>query len=89
MNKGEHDRKRKIINGPEYNQALVSRGSITFWFDRSIEQVWFFKKSASTGRGLDKTFSDVALLMLRLHYKLSLRSMEGFVNSLFALLGRP
>ena len=28
-------------------------------------------------------------LMLRLHYKLSLRSLEGFVNSLLTLLGLP
>lgn len=92
MSKGKPYRKRKIINWPEYNAALVKRGSLTFWFDRDIEKRWFHQKVGATGRGLDKTFSDVALqtcLMLRLHYKLSLRSMEGFVNSLFALLNLP
>ncbi|MCP4363804.1 MAG: IS5 family transposase [Planctomycetes bacterium] len=90
MSEGNQYQERKIINWPEYNQALVNRGSITFWFDRDIEKVWFHKKTGPTGRGLDKTFSDAALqacLMLRMHYKLTLRSMEGFVNSLFALLG--
>ncbi len=70
----------------------MNRGSITFWFDRDIQNVWFHKKSDPTGRGLDKTFSNAALqacLMLRVHYNLTLRSMEGFVNSLFDLLGLP
>jgi len=92
MSEGKQYQKRKIINWPEYNQALVNRGSITFWFDRDIEQVWFHKKTEPTGRGLDKTFSDEALqacLMLRLFYPLTLRSKEGFVNSLFTLLGLP
>ena len=92
VSEGERYRKRKIINWPEYNAALVKRGSLTFWLDRDIQQVWFHRKSGPSGRGLDKTFSDEALqvcLMLRLHYGLTLRSMEGFVNSLFGLLGLP
>lgn len=92
MSQGKQYRNRTIINWPEYNRALVKRGSLTFWFDRDIEAVWFHKREGKTGRGLDKTFSDQALqacLMLRLHYKLSLRAMEGFVNSLFAWLGLP
>jgi hypothetical protein len=92
MSGGEQFQKRRIINWPQYNQALVQRGSITFWFDRDIRKVWFHKKTGPTGRGLDKTFSDEALkvcLMLRLHYHLSLRAREGFVHSLFARMGLP
>ena len=92
MSEGRQYQKQKIINWLEYNEALVNRGAITFWFDRDIEQVWFHKKSGPTGRGLDKTFSDAALqacLMLHLFYPLPLRTMEGFVNSLFGLLGLP
>jgi hypothetical protein len=92
MSSGEQFQRRRIINWPQYNQALVRRGSITFWFDRDIREVWFHKKTGSTGRGLDKTFSDEALqlcLMLRLHYPLSLRALEGFVHSLFELMGLP
>ena len=90
MSEGEQHAQRKIINWPQYNRALVQRGAITFWFDRDIEQIWFAKKTGPTGRGLDKTFSDEALqacLVLRVRYGLSLRAMEGFVNSLFALMG--
>jgi len=90
MSKGEQFRNRKITNWPEYNRALINRGSITFWFDRDIAEVWFHRKDGPTGRGLDKTFSDAALLScltLRQVYGLTLRSMEGFVNSLFQLMG--
>jgi len=92
MSRGEQFQKRRIINWPEYNRALVQRGSITFWLDRDIREVWYHKQVGPTGRGLDKTFSDEALqacLMLPLHYSLTLRAMEGFVNSLFALMGLP
>ena len=92
MSKGNQYEQSKIINWPEYNQALINRGSITFWFDRDIQDIWFYKKEGPTGKGLDKTFSDEALLaclMVRQIYHLTLRSMEGFVNSLFGLLGLP
>ena len=61
MSEGEQHQDRKIINWPEYNRALVNRGSLTFWFDEDIESVWFHKKEGKTGRGLHKTFSDAAL----------------------------
>jgi hypothetical protein len=92
MSEGQQFRKRKIINWPQYNRALIERGSLTFWFEDGIERWWYARKTGPTGRGLDKTFSDEALvlcLLVRLHYKLTLRSMEGFVNSVFQLLGLP
>ncbi len=27
---------RRIVNRAEYNEALVKRGSITFWFDEGL-----------------------------------------------------
>ena len=57
---------------------------------RDITQGWFAKKSGPTGPGLEKTFRDEALqacLPLRLCYPRTLRSMEGFVNSLFFVDG--
>lgn len=32
---------RRIINWKEYNQALVNRGSLTFWFPEDIKEAWF------------------------------------------------
>jgi hypothetical protein len=92
VSEGRQYQKQKIINWLEYNEALVNRGAITFWFDQDIGRVWFHKKCGPTGRRLDKTFSDAALqacLMLHLFYHLPLRTMEGFVNSLFGLLDLP
>jgi hypothetical protein len=30
----------KIRNWKEYNQALVNRGSLTFWFDEDVIAAW-------------------------------------------------
>jgi hypothetical protein len=82
---------RKIINWKEYNQALVNRGSITFWFDRSLTEAWYFH-GEKQGRGCFKTFSDTAIqhgLMLKSVFKLPLRALEGFTNSMFKLLNLP
>jgi len=49
MSRGEQFQKRRIINWPEHNRALVQRGSITFWLDRDIREVWYHKKVGPTG----------------------------------------
>jgi hypothetical protein len=92
MSAGKQYEHRRIVNWPEYNRALVKRGSLTIWFDEDLKGMWFHKKVGKTGRGLDKTFSDKALqlcLALRAYFHLSLRGMQGFVDSVFELLGVP
>ncbi|MCF1432067.1 MAG: IS5/IS1182 family transposase, partial [Shewanella sp.] len=32
--------KRNITNWKQYNQALVNRGSVTFWLDESAINAW-------------------------------------------------
>jgi hypothetical protein len=91
MSSGAQHHPTRITNWPEYNRALVQRGALTFWFPEDIGTIWFHREGHE-GRGLSKTFSDAALqvcLMLRLVYKLPLRGLEGFVNSLFELLRLP
>jgi hypothetical protein len=51
---------RRIVNWAEYNQALVKRGSITFWFDEGVCEAWYHK-GPQQGRGVNKTYSDVAI----------------------------
>ena len=80
---------RQITNWPEYNKALVNRGSLTFWFDQAVIDQWFHR-GANEGRGLNKTFSDRAIqtcLMLKALFGLPLRTLEGFVLSLVGLMG--
>ncbi|GEA52362.1 IS5 family transposase [Vibrio inusitatus NBRC 102082] len=83
--------KHKIINWSEYNKALVNRGSITFWVDDSAKDTWYSTEHHG-GRGRSNQFSDVSIetaLMLKGVFNLSLRSLEGFVNSVFELMGAP
>lgn len=78
-----------IRNWAEYNRALIQRGSITIWIDEKAVKNWF--SSYHTCRaGRPATYSDEAILMMlviREVYKRSLRSLQGFVQSLFHVLG--
>lgn len=81
----------RIINWKEYNQALVNRGSLTFWFPEDIKEAWFCHEE-KTGRGSFKTYSDKAIqicMMVKTTFKLPLRALEGFINSVFRLMGVP
>lgn len=83
--------KRKITNWKQYNQALVNRGSLTFWMDDAAINNWYCKEHHG-GRGRGFQFSDTAIetsLMLKGVFKLSLRATEGFLNSLFQLMDVP
>lgn len=79
----------RIRNWSEYNRALIQRGSISIWIDEKAVKSWFSSyHTCRAGRPL--TYSDEAILMmlvLREVYKRSLRSLQGFVQSLFHALG--
>jgi len=80
--------KRKITNWKQYNAALKQRGSLTFWMDEQAIKNWY--NTTPTGRrGRSQTYSDTAIataLMIKGVFKLPLRALEGFINSLFKLL---
>ncbi len=83
--------KEKITNWPEYNKALVNCGSITLWIDDSATEAWHTTELHG-GRGRSNQFSDISIetvLMLKGVFNLSLRSLEGFINSIFELMGAP
>ncbi len=79
----------RIRNWPEYNRALIQRGSITVWIDEKAINNWF--SSYHTCRaGRPATYSDEAILMmliLKEVYRRSLRNLQGFVQSLFSGMG--
>ncbi|OOE96251.1 transposase, partial [Salinivibrio sp. IB643] len=83
--------KYKISNWKQYNQALVNRGSITFWVDDAAIQGWHCKKHhGKRGRGF--TFTDGAIetaLMVKGIFKLPLRALQGFLDSIFGLMDVP
>jgi hypothetical protein len=79
----------RIRNWSEYNRALIQRGSITIWIDEKSVKNWFSTHHTCLA-GRPATYSDEAILMmliLREVYKLSLRSLQGFVQSLFHAMG--
>jgi hypothetical protein len=78
------------INWSSYNKSLISRGKITFWFDKSVINSWY---AVPNGRpGAQSTYSDTAietLSILRFKFGLKLRCTQGFAESLIELMGLP
>ena len=82
-------RQYRIRNWPDYNKALVGRGSLTLWVEQSAVNKWH-DTAAPLRRGRRRCYSDLAVtcaLMLREVYHLPLRSTQGLVSSVLRLLG--
>lgn len=81
-------RQYRIHNWSDYNAALVDRGRITLWFDEESTDSWF--ALGTTGkRGRPCVYSDIAmtcLLLIRSVFKLDFRKLQGFAESLAALM---
>lgn len=80
--------KGKITNWKQYNHALTQRGSLTFWIDNTAIKHWY-NKTPTGRRGRSNTYSDSAIstaLMIKGVFKLPLRALEGFINSVFRLM---
>ncbi len=81
----------RIRNWSEYNKALVSRGSLTVWFDEESIADWH-NTQLSGQRGRPQDYSDTAIicaLTLRNLFRLPLRATQGLVASLIKLLCLP
>ena len=80
--------KYKVTNWSSYNEGLKQRGSLTLWVDAGIASDW--KQESENKRGGQQVYSALAIetcLVLRKVYRLPLRQTEGFVKSIFGLLG--
>lgn len=78
----------RIRNWAEYNRALIQRGSISVWIEEDTINQWFSSSNQSKA-GRPTIYSDEAILMillLREVYKLPLRGLQGFVQSLFRMM---
>ena len=64
---------------------MVQRGSITFWIDTEFLKAADFQESTK-GRPRFKTSLIYMGWILKTTYRLTFRSLEGYFNSLFALL---
>lgn len=78
----------KIRNWSKYNESLVQRGSVTFWFNDDVISHWRHA-NAQPRRGHPFVFSDTAvecLLVLRELFQLPYRQTEGLGRSLVQLM---
>ena len=83
--------KYRTKNWKQYNQHLIDRGSITFWIDESAIAEWNCSEHHG-GRGRGFIYSDTAIetaLMVKKVFHLSLRALQGFMNSVFQLMKVP
>lgn len=77
----------RVRNWPEYEKALVQRGSLTFWLRDDFEKVWLYAGEKQRGSQFD--YSDQAIeimLTIKEVFHLSNRGVEGFMRSVFAML---
>jgi len=78
----------RIRNWAAYDQALVNRGSLTVWLSEDAIARW--KANGPRQRGAQKQYSDFAILtalMIKEVFHLTNRQSEGFLRSLFQLMG--
>jgi IS5 family transposase len=92
MPKQKHTQPRRkglyrVKNWPEYDRALVQRGSLTFWLSDDFEKIWMY--AGEKQRGSQFAYSDKAIeimLTIKEVFHLTNRGAEGFVCSLFQML---
>ena len=83
-----HKKKYHVRNWASYDRALVRRGDLTIWLSPAAIAAW--EPDGAGTRGAQRKYSDLAIetaLTLRLLFHLPLRQAEGFLTSLFVLMG--
>jgi len=78
----------KITNWSKYNESLVQRGSVTFWFSEDVVKEWHHA-NAQSKVGHPFVYSNTAvecLLVLRELFQLPYRQTEGLGRSLVQLM---
>jgi len=81
--------KYRIRNWRQYNQSLVNRGSITFWFDEQAISKWYSVERPSKP-GRPDTYSDDTIrcgLLIKAVFRTALRALQGFLRSIIEILG--
>ena len=80
--------KYRVGNWPEYDRALVQHGDLTLWLTPDAITTW---AAAGVGRRSGQLqYSDLAIetaLTLGLIFHLPLRQTEGFLTSIFGMMG--
>ncbi len=80
--------KYRVANWASYDRALVSRGDITIWLSPEAVATWELTRGGTRGGQLKySTLAIETALTLRLLFHLPLRQTEGFLQSLFRMMG--
>jgi len=77
----------RVKNWSEYDQALVKRGSITFWLSEDLEKIW--RHTGEKQRGSQFDYSEKAIEIMQMVknvFHLPNRATEGFLRSVFEML---
>jgi hypothetical protein len=77
----------RVRNWSEYNKALVERGSLDIWVDEAIAEGWASQEQTGE-RGHPEVYQDSwieLILGVGMVYRLPLRQLEGFMNSLLKI----
>jgi hypothetical protein len=80
----------RVRNWREYNQALIGRGSLTLWFEEKTVESWLNRQRRGK-RGHPYVYGDVAvecMLLVKQVFQLALRQTQGFMQSIFHLVGQ-
>jgi len=80
-------KRKQKINWKAYNKELVRRGSLTFLFSEDVAHNWY--NTSPKGSGFQKVYTDTAieiLSLIRFQFHLTLRSTQGFTESLAGLI---
>lgn len=89
MSKSPSKPQYRVRNWSQYDAVLKQRGRLTFWLSEEVIEQWLNQEK--TGRqGASNTYSDLAIeLMATLQslFGLAGRQTEGFVESIFTLMG--
>ena len=82
--------KYKLRNWAAYNESLKNRGRIDFWLTDEAIANWYETDQVNVGAGAPQNYTNFAIITcheIRQVYRLPLRQTEGFINSLFDLMG--
>ena len=89
MRKSDFIFRYRVRNWRDYNRALVRRSSITFWVDEQAVRSWCSEKVPGA-RGRPQLYAGTVIeraLIVKAVFHLSLRSTQGFLESVVQLMG--
>lgn len=77
----------RVKNWSEYDQALVKRGSITFWLSDDLAKTWRYSGEKQRGGQFDYSEKAIEIMQtLKNVFHLPNRATEGFLRSVFEML---